>query len=258
MSLCFRHNQFGAVNIFDSQNVIVKNCTFDNNTSDGDHVIFRRFRRTGGSLSISYITKVMPVSNISIVVTDCRFNNNIATSSNGYFAPNSLHKFLSRRPSSLGSQGGGLAIVVSTRSIVNCVVNNSVFVNNTSDFIGGGLFCMTKRAHSHQTYTLENLMFINNHAVFAGALFHRSNNHTDKAFVKTTILNCIFMENIATVAGAVVIMSSFHQIINNSVEFNGCTFTKNSATDYAGTVDIVSYNIFVDRSRYTPIAFTDW
>ncbi|XP_065908083.1 uncharacterized protein [Dysidea avara] len=199
----------------------------------------------------------MPVSNISIVVTDCRFNNNIATSSNGYFAPNSLHKFLSRRPSSLGSQGGGLAIVVSTRSIVNCVVNNSVFVNNTSDFIGGGLFCMTKRAHSHQTYTLENLMFINNHAVFAGALFHRSNNHTDKAFVKTTILNCIFMENIATVAGAVVIMSSFHQIINNSVEFNGCTFTKNSATDYAGTVDIVSYNIFVDRSRYTPIAFTD-
>ena len=233
--------------------MIVKNCTFDNNTSNGDYAAFSQYH--GGGLSISYILNVTLVSNISIVVTDCYFNNNTATSSSSDFA---LHQFVSQR--SLGSRGGGLAITVSTPSIVNCVVNNSMFVNNTSSFLGGGLFCIALNTHSHQTYTLENLTFNNNHAMFAGGLFYRTNgsqNHSDEASVKATILNCLFMANTATVAGAVII-SIHDQIVNSSVEFNGCMFTKNLATDYAGTVDISSHNFFVDRSYYAPIAFTDW
>ena len=230
----------------------MKNCTFYNNTSDKSNATFRRFQPTAGGLSISYIAQDR--KRISIIVTECCFNNNNAAFSN---TMNSSRHFLSRGIS--GSRGGGLAIAIRTpRSIVNCVVNNSVFVNNTSSGTGGGLFCITLRASRRQTYSLENLTFINNRANIAGALFYRSRGRSDRAFVDTKILNCVFMENTATVAGAVTI-SFYNQLINNSVEFNGCTFTKNLATDFAGTVDIVSsYNFFVDRSRYTPIAFTDW
>jgi len=143
-------------------------------------------------------------------------------------------------------------------SIVNCVVNNSVFINNTSNGNGGGLFCITLRALGHQTYTLENLTFLKNHANIAGALYYRSTGRNDSTIVNTKILHCTFLENNATVAGAVTI-SFYDRLINNLVTFNGCNFTKNLAADFAGTVDIVSsYNFFLDRSHYTPVAFTNW
>jgi len=261
----FRHNQFGAVNISNSPNVVVKNCTFDSNTFNSSKASFRRSPKAGG-LSISYITerrnttnrrsrrpRAIDPSEISIVVTECYFKNNIAIFSNR------RNSFLSRGTS--GSEGGGLAIAVrapARYSTVNCVVNNSVFINNTSNGNGGGLFCVTLRAHGHQTYTLKNLTFMKNYANIAGALYYRSTGRNDNAIVNTKILHCTFLENNATVAGAVTI-SFYNRLINNSVMFNGCNFAKNLATDYAGTVDIVSsYNFFVDRSRYTPIAFTDW
>jgi len=249
----FRHNQFGAVSISSSPNVIVKNCTFDNNTSDKSNATFGRFQPSAGGLSISCINEDRIT--ISIIVTECCFSNNTDTSSN---VLNSSRHFLSRGTS--GSRGGGLAIAVrANRSVVNCVVNNSVFINNTSSGTGGGLFCITVRAHGHQTYTLENLIFINNRANIAGALFYRSRGRGNRASVDTKIINCVFMENSATIAGAVTITFYDRLFNDNSVKFNGCTFTKNLATDFAGTVDIVSsYNFFVDRSRYIPIAFTDW
>ena len=233
--------------------MIVKNCTFDNNISHKNNATFGRFQPSAGGLSISFITQDR--IKICIIVTECSFNNNTDTSSD---VLNSSRQFLSRGTS--GSRGGGLAIAVrANRSDVNCVVNNSMFVNNTSTGTGGGLFCITLRARRHQTYTLENLTFINNHAKIAGALFYRSHGGGNRVFVSTKILNCVFMENTATIAGAVTITFYDRLFNDNSVEFNGCTFTKNSATDFAGTVDIVSsYNFFVDRSRYTPIAFIDW
>jgi len=118
-----------------------------------------------------------------------------------------------------GSEGGVLGIAVkalSCYSTVNCVVNNSVFINNASNRNGGGLFCATLKADGYQTYTLT---FMKNYANFAGALYYRSTGHNDNAIVNTKILHCTFLENSATVGGAVTIFF-YPRLINNSVVFN--------------------------------------
>jgi len=247
----FRHNQFGAVHISNSPNVVVKNCTFHGNTLNSSLI---RSTKAGG-LYISYNGRTHSrrprARDLSIVVTECYFKDNIAM----YF--NARNSFRHSR-GTVGSEGGGLGITVRAAARVNCVVNNSVFINNTSNHSGGGLFCSTLRARRHQTYTLKNLTFMKNYANFAGALFYRSLGRNDNAIVRTKIIHCTFSENSATVGGAVTISFYRNRLINNFVVFNGCNFAKNLATDYAGTVDIFSFNFFVDRSRYTPIAFTDW
>jgi len=245
-----RQSQIGAVNIFNSPNVTVKNCTFYNNTSDGGFIV-APFHPSSGGLSISYSSD--KTASININIDDCNFTDNFAISTDPLRL--SIDRFFIENIFS--GRGGGLAIVFNTTNTVDCAVKNSVFMNNKASIWGGGLYCVISEAHNHQNYIFENLVFDNNHAVVSGAftyviLFGQR----DNIFVNARIVGCIFAENTAKIAGVATIYF-YDRVTNNSVIFEHCNFTKNSAIIYAGTVDIVSYNLFVDRSRYTPITFKD-
>ena len=239
------------MNIFNSPNVIVSNCSFHNNTSDGSD-IDTPFQPSSGGLSISYSSEIK--ANIDISVNRCNFTNNSAISTVPLRL--SINRFFLKNI--FGGRGGGLAIVFNTSNTVNCIVNNSVFVNNEASIWGGGLYCVIAEAHNHQNYMFENLVFTNNRALVAGAFTYVILvGQSDDIFVNALLVGCRFVENTARIAG-VANVYFYNRIPNNSVIFEHCNFTNNSATVYAGTVDIVSYNFFDDRSRYTPITFLDW
>ncbi|XP_065908079.1 uncharacterized protein [Dysidea avara] len=243
-----KDNQFGAVNIYNSPNVIVKNCTFYNNTSDGRHSS-RPFQATGGGLSISCINGIYDSVNISI--SECNFTENSAK------LPGTLQGQTNRVAFQSG-RGGGVAIFVNTPAAVNCVVNNSVFVKNIAHEGGGGLFCFIE-AQNHRTYVLENLLFVDNLAssISGALLLSTLNSRSSEAFSSVAVINCTFMENTAVSIGGVSNVYFYNGLANNSVIFRSCVFTNNSAGRYGGAVDVASYNFFVDRSHYTPVTFID-
>ena len=229
----------------------MQNCTFDNNTFDGIHLDMP-FQPSGGGLSISYSSEVQ--ANISIIVDNCTFTNNFAVSTDSLmFSINQLFQ-----QNIFGGRGGGLAIVFNTTSTINCVVNNSLFVNNEASIAGGGLYCVVVEAHNHQSYVFENLMFVNNRASVSGALiFGILFGQSDDICVSAIMASCTFIDNSARIAGVSTIYL-YNRVTNNSVIFQHCNFINNSATIYAGTIDIASYDFFVDKSWYNPITFIDW
>jgi len=242
----------GAVNIFNSPNVIVKNCKFYNNTSDSSYI--RPFQANSGGLSISY--NFVTASIINITVTGCEFINNVATAVSDIGIRIQLQNFLSQNTS--GGTGGGLAIVVNTSSVLHCIVSNSLFINNRARFAGGGVYCVAVEAYDDHRYIFENIMFEGNSASVAGAIGYGAIfERTKETLYTLVVFNCTFMDNNAGIAGAIHI-SLNGGIANNSVTFKQCTFTNNLATDFAGTVDIVSHDFYVDRSDLIPVAFVDW
>ena len=240
----------GAVNIYNSPNVLVRNCTFYNNTSDGSDI--RPFQTSSGGLSISYNS--VTATTVNITVTDCEYVNNVAASVNDLDLRTSLRHFFSQNL--FDGRGGGLAILINTFSVLNCIVSNSTFINNTASSFGGGLFCVIVAAYDNQTYMLENIMFEGNRATVAGAIFYAVRfQGNEEAVYSMVVCNCTFTDNTAGIAGVAQIPSLG---LNNSVTFKQCTFTNNSATDFAGTVDLVSVNFYVDRSSFIPVAFINW
>ena len=144
-SLIFRFNQHGALNIFNSPSVIVKNCTFNNNTSDG-LLTNTAFRASGGGLSISYNHKKIKRVIIDIFVSNCDFTNNVATLDlSQYTTDQMISKNL------FSGNGAGLAIIFNTTSPINCTVTDCTFVHNKA-VSGGGLFNLIGEAHYNQTY----------------------------------------------------------------------------------------------------------
>ena len=247
----YRHNLFGAVSIYNTPTVTLKNCTFHNNTSDGRH-ISKRFQTSSGGLSITY--NIGATSGISINIAGCNFTDNVAILPGAELV--STNVFFTQ--SGFVGRGGGLAIVVNTSSKVNCVVKSSLFVNNEASVWGGGLYCVVAEAHNHQSYIFENLMFVNNRARVGGALtFVILNGQSDDILISAGIHNCQFVDNKARIA-AVANIYHIYELANNSIVFTNCTFVSNSAADYAGAIDLVSYSFFVGRSHYTPTTFINW
>jgi len=246
--MSYRDSQFGAVSIYNSQNVKITNCSFFNNTSNGSYVK-RPFQAASGGLSISYINGTY--SSVNISVSGCNFTKNSAT------LPDTIQRDIQRLSFQSG-RGGGVAIFINSFTPVNCVVSNSVFVNNKADDFGGGLICNIITVFSHQIYKYGNLLFVNNSAKISGAFLHGYLfSRSSEAFLGALITNCTFVENNAGIGGVANIYY-YDGLVNNSVTFSNCVFSHNSATEYAGAVDVVSFDFFADKSRYSPVSFIDW
>ncbi|XP_065908085.1 uncharacterized protein [Dysidea avara] len=241
----FLNMKNGAVNIYNSPNVLVRNCTFYNNTSDGSEI--RTLQTSSGGLSISYNS--VTATSVNITVTNCGFINNVAASVNDLQSTFAQSLFVGK--------GGGLAIVVNTSSVSHCIVSNSKFINNTASIFGGALYCVTVKAYDDQTFLFENITFEGNTATQAGAIgYGLVPNRNKEALYSVVVCSCTFINNIAGTAGATHI-TLYGGLTNNSVTFKQCTFTNNSATNFAGTVDIVFHNFYADRSSFFPIAFVN-
>ncbi|XP_065907172.1 uncharacterized protein [Dysidea avara] len=245
-----RHMKNGAVSINNSPNVLVRNCTFYNNTSDGSDI--RTFQTSSGGLSISYNS--VAATSVNITVTDCKFINNVATTINGLDYRTSLQQSFSQNI--FDSRGGGLGILVNTSSVLNCIVSNSSFNNNIVGLFGGGLFCVIFTVYNNHTYIFENIMFEGNRATKSGAMFYAVRfQENDEAVCSMVAYNCTFVDNTAQQVG--VIQIPVLRGLTNSVTFKQCTFVNNSATEIYGTVQILdaAHNVYVDRSSFIPVAF---
>lgn len=249
----FRDSQHGALNIYNSPNVTVKNCSFYNNTSDGCFTN-TPFRASAGGLSISYNTEELHGINIDIFVSDCVFVNNSATSDLPLLY--SINRLFTENLYS--GRGGGMAIIFNVTSPINCTVSDCVFVNNRAQSLSGGLYIVVGEARSDQTYSFRNNMFSGNSADLAGAFnFVILASRNKSTQVNTTVYNCTFQHSKANIAGAVVIYF-YDGLADFSVTFEECDFINNTALLYAGAIDVVSYNFFAFRNSFPPVEFISW
>ncbi|XP_065913374.1 uncharacterized protein [Dysidea avara] len=232
----FRHSWYRAINIHNSPNVQVENCSFYN--SSKGHYINRSYLDIGGVLYISYYSGISD-SDLDIKVNKCSFIHNYADLTDPQY-------------NTFGRLGGGLAIlvrIIRPRSVI-CTVNNSVFDNNVASGYGGGLFAEV----SPGSYIFENLLFANNHALIGGALFYLILQDSILQFTTTTIINCSFVEN--TAGGAAGAVNIYAGLTNNSLVFKQCIFTENTATSY-GTINIESNNFFMNRPFHIATTFVN-
>jgi len=243
------------VNIFNSPNVTVKNCTFNNNTSSS---FFTRRPSQGnaGGLSIAYNMKFSnkTVNSVNILVMDCVFINNHAA------PPTALQ--LSPTESSatriFTGRGGALAIPVNITSPVNCVVTNNMFISNSATDLGGCIYSNIGGPYINQTYLFESNNFFNNSAHVGGVMAFLTNPRIPETYIiQNTIRNSTFIQNRAGIGGCV----NHYQHLGfagDLIQFIDCKFYNNSASLYAGAIDIVSYRFLGSRDHQEPIQFTNW
>lgn len=240
------------MNIFNSITVFVKNCKFLNNTATS---FFTRqpYQTNAGGLSIGYNDGLVtsPLNAINITVTDCTFTNNHAGRA---ASPNEV-----QQQRIFSGRGGGLSIVVNATADVNCIVNNSLFVNNSAENIGGAVyFSISESSTLHQIYMFSNCTFIMNTAFIGGGYFFANLVVPVDGFYQGIILRtCVFRNNTASIGGGVSVFSSLG-LTGSYIRYEGCQFHKNSATLHGGAVDIVSYNLYGNRQQQGPAEFVNW
>ena len=257
--MAFRDHEHGAVNIFNSPNVIVKNCTFDNNTSSS-YFTRQPFQGNAGGLSVGYNSRLATtsVNDVNITVTDCSFTNNrAAPPTNLQLSPTELQ---ARRIFS--GRGGGLSIVINITSEIHCTLNNSRFINNFAENFGGAVYVFISESSTmNQFYMFENNIFTSNGATYGGACtFVRfSDVLIPEGFYQTASFhNCSFVNNTARIGGGLHVLPSSLGLAGSLISFVKCKFINNTAMDYAGVFDIVSYNFFDNREHLSPVEFQDW
>ena len=257
--MSFRDHEHGAVNIFNSPNVVVKNCTFDNNTSSS-YFTRQPFQGSAGGLSIGYNSRFATTSlnDVNITVTDCMFTNNrAAPPTNLQLSPTELQ---ARRIFS--GRGGGLSIVINITSEIHCTLNNSKFTNNFAENFGGAFYVfISESSIMNQFYMFENNTFRSNGATYGGACtFVRFSDIfiPEGIYQTANFYNCSFVNNTARVGGGLHVLPSSLGLAGSLISFVKCEFFNNTAMVYAGVFDIVSYNFFDNREHLTPVEFRDW
>ena len=256
MFIIHRHHEHGAVSIYNSVKITVKNCTFHNNTSDS-YFTRKPYQGSAGGLSISYHYPVSRISlnNADILIANCTFTHNSAVPSTR-LKITSTEALIQRL---FPGRGGGLILLVNTNSTLNFVFNDSIVMNNVADTFGGGVYCLTQRGHINQTYMFANIIFMNNTGPVAGGLSFINLVRQVNFIVDVLIYNCTFVGNTAIpkAAGATGVYSLL-ALPNNIVVFKECSFFNNTALTYGGAIDIASYNFFNNIERTLPVEYINW
>ena len=238
------------MNIFNSPNVIVHNCTFYNNTSDK----FTRqpYKGNAGGLSIGYnlLFATISLDIINITVYSCNFTNNHAGSL-AYELP--LNGIFTGR-------GGGLSLVVNVTGMVICTVNNSIFVNNFADRFGGGVYISaSERSTLEQFYFFANNNFTSNAASNgAGGVFFANVVFPSISFSQTLVLyNSTFTENKAEQIGGGIFVFSLG-LGGSFVKIEKCDFFMNTAGENGGAFAVRSVKLYGNRQNQNPVEFVSW
>ena len=251
---CFRNHEHGSLNIFNSPNVIIKDCNFLNNTSDS-YFTRKPFQGSSGGLSIGYNANITILNSAKVLVTNCGFSNNKA------IAPSSLYlsttDILAKNVFS--GRGGGLSMPINALWPLNIVINNSKFFNNFAENYGGGLYFHIMGNVSNQTYLFKNNIFISNIAlVGSGAInFGNYGNTVPFSTLHSTIYNCTFENNSAQKGGCLHIVPSYPGLSGNFIRIRKCLFHNNTSIKY-GTIDVSSFNYYKTRQHYQPVHFNEW
>ena len=251
----YRNHRHGALNIFNSPNVTVKNCKFTNNNSTS-YFGRKPFQGHGGGLSIAYNVKLAQLNSANVFVSNCEFIKNRADPPDDLFATttNLIEDAI------FSGRGGGLAMPIRATFPLNVVVNNSVFINNFAENYGGGMYFFMGGTNGNQTYMFGNNTFRGNQALIGSGAMNFGNYAKTAPFttLHSTIYGCTFERNTAHIGGCLHIFPSYSGYDGNFVKFQDCTFTNNTSIQYGGAVDVISYNAFLSRQHYKPVEFISW
>ena len=240
------------MNIFNSPNVIIRNCTFYNNTSDTKFTI-QPYQGNAGGLSIGYnlLFATIPLDIINITVYSCNFTNNHA-------GPlTSINEVPERRI--FTGRGGGLSLVINITGTVICTVNDSIFVNNLATNNGGGVYISTSEPSTlEQFYLFANNNFTSNAASHGGGFFFGNIVLPSINFSQTIVLyNSTFTENKAEQIGGGICVSSYG-LGDSFVKIEKCEFFMNTAEKLGGAFSVQSINLYGNRQNQNPVEFVSW
>lgn len=243
------------MNIFNSPRVIVRSCIFQNNTSTS-YFTRKQFQGNGGGLSVGYNEKLARISFVDVQITDCEFINNNAVPPTNL----SLSTTQALQKEVFSGRGGALCMPIKTTASVNVVVSNCSFVNNFATNFGGAFYQFVNEIIGNQTYMFKGNKFFNNRALRgAGAVnFGNFGNNNEYTSFNGTFYKCTFENNSATLAGGLHIFPSYFGLPNSFIRMELCNFYGNTASRYAGAIDIISYNYFGSRQHYEPFEFVNW
>ena len=226
---CYRDHEHSALNVYNSKNVLISNCTFYNSTSSS-YFTRKPYQGSAGGLSIGYNSQCVTLSDVNVIVIDCKFTNNRAAGLN--LSPTQLQ---ARRIFS--GRGGGLSIPVNLEiSSINCVVNNSVFIDNYAESFAGGYYVFISGFVRYQKYLIENNVFTGNVAGnIAGAFsFAYFGGLGSSSILNCTVYNSSFTANSANIGDCINLLPSYPGFRNVFVSFKDCLFNYNTAVEYAG------------------------
>ena len=251
---CCSDHEHGALHIFNSPNVIVKNCTFYNNTAD---TFFRRaYQGNAGGLSIGYNDRVttLLLTNINVTVINCNFTNNHAAER---FSPHIVQE-----ERLFSGRGGGLIFLINITGmdhILTCTVNNSVFKNNSATNLGGAMYMFSSETSNlEQNYVYANNDFIQNMADYGGGILTSNEIESRDYLLNRFIYNCSFVDNKAMHIGGGMYMYFAYGFGGDFIRLEGCTFSRNTAGDHGGAFDAVSLNLYGNRQLQRPVEFVNW
>ena len=252
----FRDHKHGALNIFNSPNVTVKNCTFRNNTSTS-YFTRKPFQGNSGGLSLGYNMELAPLSSVNVLVTDCVFINNSADSPpHLFFSTTDL-----AQKKIFSGRGGGMAIPVKEVACpLNVVINNSLFMNNYAGNYGGGFYCLISGTVGNQTWMFGNNSFIGNEAVLGSGAFFFGNSDSMALFstFHSTMYSCTFKHNRAQTGGCSHIIPSYPGFSGNFITIKECLYFNNTSIEVGGAIDMTTYDPYENRQHYNPVHFINW
>ena len=255
--LYIRHHEHGALSVYNSLNVTIRNCTFVNNTSDSYYFEQQeQHQGSSGGLSIGYNMDDSSVL-LNITITDIDFINNNASA----LAKVKLTSSEVIRNRKFTGRGGGLSVVVSSNfSQLNCIIRNCNFSNNFASNFGGAVYIFVANVFNNQIYMFDKVTFINNSAPIGGALcFFDFRIGVNDSCIHTTAVNCTFTNNSADRSGGAVGMYSLMGETDHFVEYENCEFCNNTVmTGYGGGIDVGSYNFFRARDVLHPVVLSNW
>ena len=188
----------GAWQIFGNGNPILTDCTFVNNTAEGNGGAINRRNSTG-----------------SLTLIGCVFSSNQASDGGAIHIDEKLGEVptlqlldCSFDGNSAGSRGGSVSIEETTAIITNCT-----FTGNLAGTIGGGMHLLDTDA------IITNCTFNENTAGGGGGVSSESSN--------SSVTNCLFVANSSVLGGA----------MNNAggdLIVTNCSFSGNTADDSGG------------------------
>ena len=202
--------------------IVIKNCTFSNNTADIGGGVFLWGRTVSSSL------------------TNCTFSNNLAFRING------------------NGTGGGVYISADT---ISSFLTNCSFISNSAlgwyGAAGGGVYFYSEKLNNS---TITNCIFKTNSVLglFGGAggglYFYSGRSY--RTFISPTIANCIFDNNSASFGGGIGAFASAVRDEDNQetevdLTFINCTIANNLAITKGGGVYIETEGSESDTDRKT-------
>jgi len=233
----------------------VINSTFINNNSTA-HYLSRSFEANAAALSYGWNDVLLNTpSSINVYVYNCHFFGNTARGIVRDF--DSITDALETR--TFPGRGGGMAIVLNVRSDVTVLVEETVFIGNHANGLGGGFYLVIGGISLNQNFTLRNNFYEANTA-FGGAAINVGylSIIPDTTTNEVIIKDSKFIGNIADFVGAIGISPSYIYGMTNFIQVRNCSFYSNKAGHYGAAIGLFHLDFLSAKNKVKPVEITDW